>query len=119
VRIELSLQARLELFAAQDRYEAERDGLGQRFIDEMDRVAARIAAAPQQVPVIPGSAARRALGRRFPYALVFFVYTHHVRIIAVAHQHRDSGHWAIVISSLREHVCAALAVEILVGGLSG
>ena len=64
--------ARLELIEAQDWYEDESPGLGRQFRAEVDRVARRISSSPLQFPLVLG-ATRRALLRRFPYALLFVV----------------------------------------------
>ena len=42
MNFELSLDARLDLFAAQDHYEGEREGLGLEFIAEMEQIAHKI-----------------------------------------------------------------------------
>jgi plasmid stabilization system protein ParE len=90
---EFSVEAKLDLFSAQDRYEHEREGLGMEFLAEIERTAAAIGAMPQRFPQLTGSEARRALGKRFPYMLVFFVLEGRARIVAVLHQHQDPETW--------------------------
>jgi len=51
-------------------YEAKREGLGAEFTLELDALYDRIAQHPLQFPEI-GEGARRALLRRFPYAVYF------------------------------------------------
>jgi plasmid stabilization system protein ParE len=65
-------RARAELIDAQDWYENEVPGLGQRFRMAVDAVVQRMGATPQQFPVIYKNV-RRALLRRFPYALMFVI----------------------------------------------
>ncbi len=91
--LELAPEAEQELASARAYYEAEREGLGDEFLQEMEAVADRIAALPNRFPIIRGTEMRRALGRRFPFMLVFKVRGEVVRILAVAHQHREPGYW--------------------------
>ena len=90
---EFSVEAKLDLFGAQDHYEREREGLGLEFIAEMQQIAAGLSAMPHRFPQLKASDARRALGKRFPYMLVFFVLEDRVRIVAVLHQHQDPDTW--------------------------
>ena len=62
--------AQIEATEAQDWYESEAAGLGARFRRELDYTAERLAANPFQFPVLLRDI-RRALLRRFPYALFF------------------------------------------------
>jgi len=64
--------ARDELIEAQDWYENEVPGLGRRLYAEVDAVIERMRANPRQFPVIHKTL-RRALLRRFPYALMFVI----------------------------------------------
>jgi len=91
--LELAPEAEQELASASAYYEAQREGLGDAFLEEMEAVAARISSQPQRFPIIRGTEMRRALGRRFPFMLVFKARGEVVRILAVAHQHREPGYW--------------------------
>jgi plasmid stabilization system protein ParE len=93
MKLELSRAAEAELFAARDFYEGEREGLGQDFVDEMEAVMARIVANPLQLTQLRRSKSRRALGRRFPYKIVFTLLGDRIRILAAAHQHRRPHYW--------------------------
>jgi hypothetical protein len=53
-------------------YEGKREGLGVEFTLELDSLYDRIAQSPQQFPEV-GEGARRALMRRFPYAVYFAI----------------------------------------------
>jgi plasmid stabilization system protein ParE len=81
---------------AQDGYEVRREGLGQRFLDEVDAMFARIADGPQRFPRWMDDARyQRAVLSRFPY-VVMFVTDRHIRtvtIVAVAHTSRKPGYW--------------------------
>ena len=72
-------------------YETKREGLGAEFVLELDALYDRIAQHPLQFPEI-GEGARRALLRRFPYA-VYFVTDDAPVVLAVLHQHRTPRTW--------------------------
>ena len=73
-------------------YESKREGLGVEFTLELDSLYERIAKNPEQFPAIE-QRTRRALLRRFPYAVYFVVGDAAVVVIAVLHQHRQPGAW--------------------------
>jgi plasmid stabilization system protein ParE len=86
-------RARVELIEAQDWYENEASGLGRRFRVAVDAVVERISASPRQFPAIYKDV-RRALLRRFPYALMFVIEADlTVTVIACFHGSRDPAHW--------------------------
>ena len=73
-------------------YEAEAVGLGNRFRAELDHVAQRLAANPLQFPPVFADV-RRALLRRFPYALFFRIVDDAVVVMACFHSSRDPRIW--------------------------
>ena len=73
-------------------YERKREGLGAEFTLELDALYERIAQNPRQFPEI-GDGARRALLRRFPYAVYFVIGEALPVVIAVLHQHRRPDAW--------------------------
>jgi plasmid stabilization system protein ParE len=88
-----TLPARAELIDAQDWYENEAPGLGRLFRSAVDAVTARMSANPRQFPVVYKSI-RRALLRRFPYALMFVIEADGtLTVIACFHGSRDPAHW--------------------------
>jgi plasmid stabilization system protein ParE len=88
-----TLPARAELIDAQDWYENEAPGLGQRFRQAVDAVIERMSAGPLQFPVIYRNV-RRALLRRFPYALLFVIEPDDtLTVVACFHGSRDPAHW--------------------------
>jgi plasmid stabilization system protein ParE len=91
--VELSEPARRELEHARDRYEAEREGLGDEFVAEMERLIADVGERPLTFSTIGRTKARRALAARFPYKLVFFLLGDVVRVVCVAHQHQAPDYW--------------------------
>jgi plasmid stabilization system protein ParE len=84
--------ARAELIEAQDWYEGEAPGLGRRFRQAIDALAERMSANPRQFLVVLKSV-RRALLRRFPYALFFVVEEQTLFVIACFHASRDPLQW--------------------------
>ena len=88
-----TLPARAELIEAQDWYENESPGLGRRFRTAVDAVIQRMSATPRQFPVVYRSI-RRALLRRFPYALMFVIEADGtLTVIACFHGSRDPMRW--------------------------
>jgi plasmid stabilization system protein ParE len=86
--------AEFDLLAAQDWYDARAAGLGDRFFAAVDVLLARLADNPWQFPVAYKNL-RRALVRRFPYALYFRLETEGVFVIACAHTSRDPQQWEV------------------------
>ena len=84
--------ARDEVAGAFDWYERQAPGVGSRFVAELDRVVGRLAANPEQFPLAHKDV-RRALMRRFPYALFFRVNVGRIQILACFHTSRDPGRW--------------------------
>jgi len=88
-----TLGARAELIDAQDWYENEAPGLGRRFRTAVEAVIQRMSATPCQFPVIYKNV-RRALLRRFPYALMFVIEADEtLTVIACFHGSRDPALW--------------------------
>ena len=78
----------LDIEAAFDWYENERYGLGFELLDELRATYDRIALGPFKYPVLR-SGVRRALTKRFPYAVYFAVEGDVVVVVAVLHANRD------------------------------
>ena len=73
-------------------YNEQVDGLGQEFLDELNRGVRRVAAFPTACPEI-GSGLRRCLLARFPYGLVYSLEGDTIVVVAVAHLHREPRYW--------------------------
>ena len=84
--------ARTELIEAQDWYEGEAAGFGRHFREAIDSLAERMSTNPQQFPIVFKNV-RRALLRRFPYALFFAVAGDALFVIACFHASRDPLQW--------------------------
>ncbi len=85
-------EARTEYALAWQWYEDEREGLGAEMVGCVDATIASVARDPLLHLKVFGEV-RRALVRRFPYAVFFVVDADTVLILAVAHAHREPGYW--------------------------
>jgi plasmid stabilization system protein ParE len=93
MKIRFLSPARQELDDAVIWYNEQADGLGQEFLDELDRAIRRSVAYPLSSPEIePGL--RRCLLARFPYGLVYGLDGDTVVVVAVAHLHREPRYWS-------------------------
>ena len=73
-------------------YEAAENGLGARFLDEVEAVVARIVAHPAAwTPMSPR--ARRCRTHRFPYGLFYQVRPEEILIVSVMDLRRDPKRW--------------------------
>ena len=91
-RLVLRPQAEAELLGARDWYEEQRVGLGEAFAMQVDSVLARIVQAPLAYPRVQGET-RRALVRRFPYAIYFHARPDEIVVLGVIHGRRHPRRW--------------------------
>jgi hypothetical protein len=84
--------AREELAQAVAWYDQQREGLGDEFLVEVKRAAARIEDFPTAWPSI-SRRSRRCRLSRFPYGLVYQLLSGEIRILAVADLRRRPGYW--------------------------
>jgi plasmid stabilization system protein ParE len=73
-------------------YEQQSPGLGWDFTRVVDACLAEVSRTPLRFPTVRGKA-RRALLRRFPFAVIFVVDDRSVRVIACLHARRDPAKW--------------------------
>jgi toxin ParE1/3/4 len=95
---ELAPEALDELAEAAEWYEERRSGLGDELLAEVDRVTREIDSRPASFPFVLDAprelGIRRALLKRFPFALVFLQKPDGaLRVLAVAHAKRRPGYW--------------------------
>lgn len=93
IRIELRPEARAEMHQAFAWYEEKQPGLGYQFLYAVDAVLERVRRQPRSHPSIGGEV-RRALVRRFPYAVVFEAEEDRVTVFAMYHGHRRPRDWS-------------------------
>jgi plasmid stabilization system protein ParE len=92
VRLVVRGAAEADIVEAARWYEQRSPGLGSEFLRAVDVTLAEIARMPERYPVVRGRA-RRALLRRFPYAIYFVATPDLVSVFACLHARRDPRHW--------------------------
>ncbi len=85
-------EAEAELLDARDWYEAERAGLGAVFAAAVETTITAVLQNPLAYPRVK-SDTRRALVRRFPYAVYFRPIDDEIIVLAVLHGRRNPRHW--------------------------
>jgi toxin ParE1/3/4 len=85
-------EAELDAFEAALWYEGERAGLGTAFLQAIRVTLQQIEEAPMRFPLVTADV-RRAMPRRFPYGVFFFVENEVTTVIAIMHLHRDPASW--------------------------
>ena len=85
-------RADLDVAATFNWYENEESGLGQEFLNELRAIYDRIVDGPLAYQDLRAGI-RRALLRRFPYAVYFAVEGNVVVVLAVLHVARDPAEW--------------------------
>jgi toxin ParE1/3/4 len=84
-----------ELEEAIDHYNAERQGLGREFREEVQRVLALLTRFPRLGQPVRGSV-RRIMLSRFPYHIYYrLLESDNLRILAVAHNRRRPEYWVV------------------------
>ncbi len=76
-------------------YEKRREGLGRDFVKELEKLFASIQESPRMYPR-DHRELRRALLKRFPYAVFYTLRSDEVVVSAVFHQSRDPRRWRIL-----------------------
>ena len=81
-----------DLAAAKLWYEEQHDGLGARFLAEVDATFRRIEANPMAFGYVRGKL-RRALVQRFPFGVFYVLTEQNIVVVAVLHAARDPRLW--------------------------
>lgn len=96
IRLIVRPAAELDIRDTADWYEDEEVGLGGQFVDELRHTVRRVRELPLQFPEV-GRGTRRALLKRFPYAIYFLLRgegdARAAVILAVLHQRRGPSVW--------------------------
>jgi plasmid stabilization system protein ParE len=91
------VEAEREFIEAAARYNVERPGLGDEFLDALSSARTQIADRPRLFPKHDLATRRRefryALIDRFPYSIIYLVKKGEIVIFAVAHTSREPGYW--------------------------
>src|SRR5260370_15865731 len=91
-RLVIAPEAELDITEAYIWYESRRAGLGEEFLSSVDACIERIRREPMIYSIVH-EAYRRALIRRFPYAIFFEYAEAIVTVYAVFHTSRDPKKW--------------------------
>ena len=73
-------------------YEGQRPGLGHEFLAAAQTLIDAVAQYPLKYPVVRRNT-RRALLRRFPYAVYFRIYDEAIVVVACMHGRRNPRRW--------------------------
>jgi len=92
VRLVVRDAAEADITEAARWYEHRSPGLGTEFLRAVDVTLTEIVRMPERYPVVRGEA-RRALLRRFPYAVFFVATPDLVSVLACMHARRDPRRW--------------------------
>ena len=87
-RLRVRARAKEDIRDARDWYEKQSAGLGDRFFRNLESVIDRLAEEPFLYQQVHRNV-RRALTRRFPYAVYFIVEEDRITILRVLHHARD------------------------------
>lgn len=85
-------EAEAEFGEAQDWYEARSRGLGGEFVAYVAAAVEQLRDEPDHLQRVDGEV-RRALVRRFPYAVLYLADSESVVVLAVFHTSRDPNGW--------------------------
>ncbi len=92
MKVRFTSAAERELQQAIESYEAAENGLGGRFLEEVEAVVARIVAHPLAWTRI-SPRTRRCRTNRFPYGLFYQVRTDEILILSVMDLRKDPKRW--------------------------
>lgn len=84
--------AEAEINEAADFYDLENPGLGNVFLDEIERAIDAISRYPDVAPVVRNGIRKKPL-LMFPYSLIYAIKSNEIRLLAVAHQKRRPFYW--------------------------
>jgi toxin ParE1/3/4 len=85
-------EAQTELIAAAKFYNERVPGLGEDFLEEVDRAVEQILLTPRRWRALEEDI-RRYYIKRFPYSIIFRVERNKLRILAFKHNRRNPDYW--------------------------
>jgi plasmid stabilization system protein ParE len=88
----LSRGAEMDIIEARTWYELRGRDLGTAFMRALDACLAAIERSPESFPKVHNDA-RRALLRRYPYAIFYYLLKDEIVILACAHTSRRPEYW--------------------------
>lgn len=81
-----------EVNEAYNWYEKQKSGLGDEFLDSVEQTLNRVSSMPKSYQVVYRDV-RRAVVKRFPYAVYYRVISSRVIVTAIFHARRDPKLW--------------------------
>ena len=93
MRIRYNPLARDEVSKAALYFESQAEGLGERFLVEIDKVVRDIADMPTLWPITKYGIRKRIIVSPFPYSIHYKIVRGEIVIIAIAHQSREPDYW--------------------------
>lgn len=84
--------AEKELEEIENYYDSIREGLGDRFREEIEMTISRILKFPNGWQPL-SQIVRRCRLNSFPYGIVYRVKPREIRLLAVMHHHREPNYW--------------------------
>jgi plasmid stabilization system protein ParE len=90
--IRFSSDADAELAEARQWYAHQREDLDLEFMDSVNEALTQVICNPHLYPIVYRNL-RRAVVRRFPFAIFFDVSEDEIQVIAVFHSRRDPEEW--------------------------
>jgi len=94
VRVVYHPAAEDELVAAARYYAGQADGLGHKFLDELQIVVDEVVAFPGTWPVLYADARRHQFAH-FPYGVIYRIVGDVVRVLAVSNLHQEPNYWRL------------------------
>ena len=95
--IRFTPEADTELAEARQWYAHQREDLDLELMKSVDEALSRIVANPQQYPIVYRTL-RRAVVRRFPFAVFYEVSPQEIQVVAVFHSRRNPQRWKSRVS---------------------
>ncbi len=90
--IRFTPDADAELAEARQWYARQREDLDMEFMESIDDAPSRVVRDPDLYPIVYRNL-RRAVVRRFPFAVFYEVTADEIQVIAVFHSRRDPESW--------------------------
>lgn len=88
-------EAQADLIGAVAFYDGQREGLGERLLESVERAIGRISNRPHSFSQSTDQGHRKCRVEGFPYALHFVESEAEIWILAVAHNRRDPKYWRL------------------------
>jgi plasmid stabilization system protein ParE len=90
--IRFTPEADAELVEARQWYARQREDLDQEFMECIDDALSRVLRDPDLYPIVYRNL-RRAVVRRFPFAVFYEITMDEIQVVAVFHSRRDPERW--------------------------